>query len=230
MNKKAMLPLALVLIGVLMTQVGCVGSVEDYDLTGHWRCNFTTGAGTTETRMYFLQTGTSLNANGVTGTIDGSDVTLQSPGGVATGKMRDKDYASGTGDIGGEPVTWEITREVLSFGSLQLSGLANLNTNRGLGTAGSQGIVCYLDQDLELALWLGTPGLGTFSVPAQTAASLDPLSQDGGLDIHESATSGTVTIDEYQQDVRIRGSVNLVFPSGALTGSFDVPCTTYSLY
>jgi hypothetical protein len=35
-----------------------------------------------------------------------------------------------------------------------------------------------------------------------------------------------MTIEQYQENIRIKGSFNLQFPSGALSGNFDVPCTT----
>jgi hypothetical protein len=93
-------------------------------------------------------------------------------------------------------------------------------------------IVSYIDQDLRVSLDVGRhaeEGVGTFNVPAQKNVhfSWEP---EAGPNINEDAVSGTMTIEQYQENVRIKGSFNLQFPSGALSGNFDVPCTTEGQY
>jgi hypothetical protein len=367
-------PMVITVIDIVPGSIGMInvkpeGTSAPINLTGFWNFSITTGGETMTGGLYFLQTGSSLNGtHGVTGTVDGSNVTWgvsEGPSGnpmAATGTMQGSNKASGTISAGSQSGTWEMTRAVLSFGSLNLDGMATLHTDKALGWkyvprpeyrldftvpsawpsfygfafssdttnfaagqvrtvsesldgrpneiwvgvsgshaqsgqvrftrydagaaaaafelnfeggdylkgtldfSGSGGTftidsgstwggsplsgswsvaswsaymqdnaredVSYIDQDLRVALTVGRhteQAVGTFSVPDQRFVSFS-WEPESGAEIHEDALSGTVTIDQYQENVRIKGSFSLQFPSGPLSGSFDVPCTTEGNY
>ncbi|HYW85159.1 MAG TPA: hypothetical protein VFB30_17990, partial [Spirochaetia bacterium] len=140
------------------------------------------------------------------------------------------DYLEGSFNFSGSGGTFTVNSGVWSgsplSGSWSVASWSAYTQDNAIDT------VSYIDQDLRVSFDVGRhaeEGVGTFNVPAQRNVhfSWEP---ETGPNINENAVSGTMTIEEYQENVRIKGSFNLQFPSGALSGSFDVPCTTEGQY
>ena len=84
----------------------------------------------------------------------------------------------------------------------------------------------YMDEDLNVGLnlypWSGPIATGTFSVPDQLGVEVYQRFDDGS-GFGTEATSGTLVITSYEEGVGIEGHFeNMMFPEGALSGSFDV--------
>jgi hypothetical protein len=79
-----------------------------------------------------------------------------------------------------------------------------------------------LNVGLNLCSWFGPISAGTFLVPDQVGVHVSRRFDDGS-GFAADAESGTLVITGYEEGVRIEGHFeNMVFPEGALSGSFDV--------
>ena len=220
---------------------GCIGVIdvggeeppEPVDLTGYWDAILTPEGGTPSPPhlLYFKQTGSSLNcSDGIIGTVSGMDVTLVVTDFEATvvGTLGADGRILGTMERWGQTLAVELRRSVLDFGTFALSGIVSLDTDRGLATETDWGEcqIDYMDEDLNVGLnmcpWFGPFTTGTFLVPDQIGVAVYRRFDDGS-GFAADAVSGTLVITGYEEGVGIEGHFeNLLFPEGALTGSFDV--------
>ena len=218
---------------------GCIGVIDvggeepplQVDLTGYWDAILTPAGGTENPPhlIYLKQTGSSLNGYGMTGTVEGSLVTIV----VGDGELSVVGAIAPDGTINGTCEgfvmgTIELRRSDLDFGTFALSGIIGLDTYRGLATETDWGEcqIDYMDEDLNVGLtmcpWFGPFTAGTFLVPDQIGVTVYRRFDDGS-GFAADAVSGTLVITGYEDGVGIEGHFeNLLFPEGALTGSFDV--------
>jgi hypothetical protein len=165
----------------------------------------------------------------MTGTVEGSLVTIA----VYLGELSVVGTIAPDGTINGTcegfvTGTIELRRFELTFGSFALSGMIGLNTDRGLAaeTDWNECDIDYMDEDLDVGLnlcpWFGRFAAGTFLVPDQVGVHVYRRFDDGS-GFEAEAVSGTLVITGYEEGVGMEGHFeNMMFPGGALSGSFDV--------
>ena len=113
---------------------------EAYDLTGYWDAYLLmNGDRDGPYLFYFVQTGNTLDGFNTTGTVEGSVVTLsigsdEDDAVTIVGTIENNDYFAGPLDFYGELIAAEFRRvDDLQFGTLQLSGLVNFQSDKALG-------------------------------------------------------------------------------------------------
>lgn len=218
---------------------GCIGVIrveggetpEPVDLTGYWDAILTPEGGTATPPhlVYLKQTGSSLNGLGMIGTVEGSAVTVDVDEGalVLTGTIAPDGTINGT-CVGFVTGAFELRRSVLAFGTFALSGFIDLNTDRGLAaeTDWNACEIDFMDEDREVGLslcsWFGPLSTGSYLVPDQLGVQVNHWSDDAG-EFSAEALSGTVVITSCEEGIGIDGYFeSVVFPEGALSGSFNV--------
>jgi hypothetical protein len=217
-------------IGLIWVEGG--GPPLPVDLTGYWDAILTPAGGETNAPhlLYMKQTGSSLNGSGITGTIEGSAVAIASDDGeiALAGTIAPDGRINGTYEGFGTTGTFELRRSDLTFGTFALSGIIDLNTDRGLAaeTDWNACDIDYMDEDLNVGLnlcsWFGPITTGTFLVPDQVGVQVyQRFDDESGFDAE--ATSGSLVITSYEEGVGIEGHFeNMMFSEGALSGNFNV--------
>jgi hypothetical protein len=149
---------------------GCIGMIHvegqeappTVDLTGYWDAILTPPGGEPNPPhlLYLKQTDSSLNiSDGLTGTVDveGMAVTIVIPDFEATlvGTIGPDDTITGTLEMMGQIFGAELRRSVLDFGTFTLSGLIDVNTDRGLGSMSEDQLSYRLDFDVRTSALQG---------------------------------------------------------------------------
>ena len=232
---------------------GCIGVIrveggeppEPVDLTGYWDAILTPEGGTPNPPhlLYFKQTGSSLNcSDGLTGTVEGMEVTLVIPDFETTlvGTLGADGRILGTMELWGQTLAVELRRSVLDFGTFALSGLMDLNTDRGLASRGEDRVSYRLEFHIPgtlqgtLSFWNVTPlPPGTYAVVPASYGN-DPGPNAVGAWLFENwetmydAESGTLTLGR-NDSTGASGSFAVQFEGGnSLSGSFELNPPTYS--
>jgi hypothetical protein len=166
-------------------------------------------------------------------------------GGDATGSSSITGTVSGLafstiGDSEGLQMSATCTRGT-STGSVSMIGVAITDTG-GQCAALQAGAVTKNTQMLSLIVATGVAGTtapalgtGTYSIGTSqttssytiTSATVEKRDAACGATVSQEATSGTITISALSGS-SISGSVNLTFPSGTLSGSFNAAVCSVS--
>ncbi len=238
-TERAAFNIQAMVITVIDIVPGCIGVIDveggqppPPDLTGYWDVILTPAEGTANPPhlVYLVQTGSSLDGYGLTGTIEGSSVTVATEDGsiALAGTIASDGTVNGTYEGFGQTGTFELGRSDFTFGTFALSGMIGLDTDRGLAaeTDWNACDIDYMNEDLNVGLnlcsWFGPIIAGTYLVPDQIGVQVYQ-SFDDGSGIGGEAVSGTLVITSYEAGVGIAGYFeNMMFPVGALSGNFAV--------
>jgi hypothetical protein len=230
---------------------GCIGVIDveggeppvPTDLTGYWDVLLTPTGGLTRPPhlMYLKQTGSELNGSGgLTGTIEGSTVTFVVGDDTLSATIAPDGSFGGPYELWGETGTCVWRRSELTFGTFALSGLIDLETDRGLGSKREDEIEYRMDFHVQAGTLQGSLGFwnmtglapGTYEVVS--AYDSDPGPNQVGArffetwDTENTGTSGTLTLTRYDA-TGASGFFAVEFEGGnSLTGSFELNPPMYN--
>ncbi len=238
-------------INVVPGAIGVIGvdpgesEPEQYDLTGYWDSYLLmNGDQDGPFLFYFVQTGNTLDGFNTTGTVEDSVVTLsvgsdEDEAVKVVGTIENNDYFAGTADFYGELIDIEFRRvdDQLTFGTLQLSGLVNFQSEKALGGEEPD----YTEYFLEFQIMAGSlEGEIEFMTYHGLAAGqyYDVFDGRGHLGANEvdveffdygtwddfRAEDGWLFLDQYDPDGVVSGAFEVYFEDSDnwLGGSFSL--------
>ena len=218
-------------------------STEPVHLTDYWDAYLTpTGGETADAHLLYIeQTGSFLNSLGMSGTVDGTEVTMSMDDGSATfnGTLISADTIHGDFDWMGQVGVFDLVRSDLLFGLFELSGLVSLSTDQGLGYEGDNEIEYRLEFNLQAGalegslIFVNFSGLTTdsYSVISREGPSPGPSEiigwfNDAWFNEH-SVEYGTLDLTRYDA-TGASGSFFMQFEEGNfLNGTFDCNVPMY---